>query len=158
MEKANYAPAERRPIKQEAEIRIRVVIVDDHELMRHIMQKILSRDNEIEIVGTAADGNEALELISDAATDVVLMDLAMPEMDGVEVLKKLQAQAIEAAVIIVSVHAQVHAVLRALEEGARGYVVKKAMTEELVPAIHAVSKGETYISKSLEPLGPDRRA
>lgn len=145
-------------MRQENEIRIRVVIVDDHELMRHIIQKILSRDDDIEIVGTAKDGIEALRLISEAGADVVLMDLAMPEMDGVEVLKKLQAQASEAAVIIVSVHAQVQAVLRALDEGARGYVVKKAMTEELVPAVHAVSEGKTFVSQSLRPLENNRRA
>lgn len=145
-------------MRQEKEIRIRVVIVDDHELMRHIIEKILSRDDDIEVVGTAEDGTEALRLINEASTDIVLMDLAMPKMDGVEVLKWLRSEAIEAAVIIVSVHAQVQTVLRAFDEGARGYVVKKAMTEELLPAVHAVFEGKTFVSESLQPLDNRGRA
>lgn len=158
MENLSFVPAEVPPKRQEKEIRIRVMIVDDHELMRHIIEKILSRDDDIEVVGTAKDGAEALRLIKEASTDVVLMDLAMPEMGGVEVLRRLQSEAIEAAVIIVSVHAQVQTVLRAFDEGARGYVVKKAMAEELLPAVHAVSEGKRFVSQSLKPLDNRGRA
>ncbi|MFW6070303.1 MAG: response regulator [bacterium] len=158
MENLTFVSPEVPPLRQEKEIRIRVVIVDDHELMRHIIEKILSRDDDIEVVGTAEDGTEALRLINEASTDIVLMDLAMPKMDGVEVLKWLRSEAIEAAVIIVSVHAQVQTVLRAFDEGARGYVVKKAMTEELLPAVHAVFEGKTFVSESLQPLDNRGRA
>lgn len=129
--------------------RIRVIIVDDHKLMRSIMHELLKRDEHIEVVGSAADGVEALQLIQNATSDVVLMDLALPEMDGVEVLKKIRERSINIPVIIVSVHSQTHAVNRALQEGAQGYVTKTSMTRELVPAIWAVCGGETYVSKSI---------
>lgn len=133
--------------------RVRVIIVDDHKLMRRIMHEVLRRDEQIEVVGSAADGEEALQLIQNAESDVVLMDLALPEMDGVEVLKKIRERSINIPVIIVSVHSQTHAVNRALEEGAQGYVTKTSMTRELVPAIWAVRAGQTYVSKAISQLG-----
>lgn len=149
MHHVEQAAREKTANGNEANGRIRVIIVDDHKLMRRIMHEVLRRDEHIEVVGSAADGLEALRLIQNAASDVVLLDLALPEMDGVEVLKKLREQAIKTPVIIVSVHSQTHAVNRALQEGAQGYVTKTSMTRELVPAVWAVSEGQTYVSKAI---------
>lgn len=158
MEKVNDGSTDVAPVESGTNVTIRVVVAEDHAVMRHIIEKILRRDQRIEIVGTATDGREALQVIRDAASDVVLMDLAMPEMDGVEVLRRLQELSIDTAVVIVSVHAQTEAVVRALEEGARGYVTKMTMTSDLLPAVHAAMAGETYVSDSLQPLSDNRSA
>jgi DNA-binding NarL/FixJ family response regulator len=149
MYQADHEAVDKRANGSGQEERIRVIIVDDHKLMRRIMHEVLRRDDHIEVVGSASDGEEALQLIQNANSDVVLMDLALPEMDGVEVLKRIREQSIKTPVIIVSVHSQTHAVTRALQEGAQGYVPKTSMTRELVPAIWAVCGGQTYVSKSI---------
>jgi DNA-binding NarL/FixJ family response regulator len=124
----------------------RVVLADDHALLRAGIRLLLEQTPEIEVVGEAGDGRKALELIQAHQPDVVLMDVAMPGMTGLEAVGRITRDYPDVKVIILSGHANEEYVLQALQAGASGYMLKDAATSELRAAIHAVRRGETYLS------------
>ena len=123
---------------------ITVVIVDDHELMRKVIRDILARDEEIKVRGAAASSEEALPLIADERPDVVIVDLAMPGVNGIELTKEIRSHDIKKPVLLLSVHSWRHLVREANQAGAQGYLNKQSMTRELIPAVHALSEGQQY--------------
>lgn len=125
---------------------IRILIVDDHTLVRAGIRMLLATMRNVEVVAEASDGNEALTLIEQHRPQVVLMDIAMKTVNGLDATAKINAAHPEVRVLILSMHANEEYVLQALRAGAAGYLLKEAATAELEIALQAVSRGETYLS------------
>lgn len=125
---------------------IRVILADDHQLMRAGIRSLLQELGGIEVVGEAATGREALSLVESAAPDVVLMDITMPEMNGLDATARVVAKFPQVRVLILSVHANEEHVLQALRAGACGYLLKNISPAELEQAIRDVARGEKHIT------------
>lgn len=128
---------------------IRVLLVDDHALVRAGLSALLKRLPGIEVVAEAGDGRQALELITRHRPDVVLMDIAMPGLNGLEATAQIKKNFPAVRVMILSMHANEEYVLRALRAGASGYLLKGATLAELELAVNAVARGETYLTPSM---------
>jgi DNA-binding NarL/FixJ family response regulator len=125
---------------------IRVAIVDDHALVRAGLEELLEADPGIEVVGTAEDGADAVALVEELSPDVVLMDLSMPKLDGVEATRRIVGTGAEARVVALTSFAERDRVLAALDAGAVGYLLKDAEPGELRTAVHAAARGESPLS------------
>lgn len=125
---------------------IRIIIVDDHPIVRRGISMCLSQQTRIQIVGEAADGREALGRVRELKPDVVLMDIDMPQMNGMAVTDLLRREMPEVKVIILSMCANTEYIMRIIECGARGFVLKEASPTELVQAIETVQAGQTHFS------------
>lgn len=127
---------------------VRVLIVDDEELVRTGLRMILSAEPEIEIVGEAADGADAIHLAGKTAPDVVLMDIRMPRMDGIEATRQLRAATAARVVMLTTFDLDEH-VFQALRAGASGFLTKDSPSESLVAAIHAAATGDALLAPSV---------
>ena len=128
---------------------MRILLADDHSLVRAGIRSLLEKIPEVEVVGEASNGREALELIRTELPDLVLMDIAMKELGGLEALPRITKNFPSVKVIILSAHANEEYVIRALRSGAAGYMLKDAATLELELAIRSVAQGKTYLSPSI---------
>jgi DNA-binding NarL/FixJ family response regulator len=128
---------------------IRVVLADDHALVRAGIRSLLEKLPAIEVVGEASNGRQALELIRTSAPNLILLDISMAELGGLEALPRIVKDFPAVKVLILSAHANEEYVLRALRRGAVGYMLKDAAAEELELAIKAVAQGKTYLSPSI---------
>jgi DNA-binding NarL/FixJ family response regulator len=127
---------------------IRVVLVDDHAIVRSGLKAVLGTARDIEVVGEANDGREALTQIDRLKPDVVVMDLTMGEMDGITATKALAEREQAPRVLVLTMHAEEEYLLPVLEAGAAGYLVKSAADRELIEAVRTVARGELYVSPS----------
>ncbi|MEX0875997.1 MAG: response regulator transcription factor [Phycisphaerales bacterium] len=127
----------------------RVVLVDDHAMVREGIRAIVERDQLIEVVGEASDGREGIELIEKIKPDIVVIDIGMPNLNGVDATRQLTRDFPKVKVIALSMHTDKRFVLAMFEAGAMGYVAKDSISEEIVRAIHAVAKGRKYISSDV---------
>lgn len=128
--------------------RIKVLIADDHTLVRQGIRSLLALAADIEIVGEAADGRQAIEKVRQLAPDVVLMDLAMPKMGGLEATRRIRKEFPATKVIAVTQYDDSEYVVPVIEAGARGFVTKMASPLELATAIQAVYRGDSFLSPS----------
>lgn len=128
---------------------IRVMIVDDHTVLRDTLRLMLEMHGEVEIVGEASDGREAIDLAEQIKPDVVLMDTAMPGLNGIEATAIIRKRLPRTKVLILSGYSYEEQVRAALRAGASGYVLKSSSSQELLLAIKAVSQSNTYLSESL---------
>jgi DNA-binding NarL/FixJ family response regulator len=128
---------------------MRLLLADDHSLVRAGIRSLLEKIPGIEVTGEASNGREALELIRTELPDLVLMDVAMKELGGLEALPRISKNFPNVKVIILSAHANEEYVIRALRNGAAGYMLKDAATIELELAIDSVAQGKTYLSPSI---------
>ncbi len=128
---------------------IRLLIVDDHPVVRDGLSGIFAGDPDFEVVGQAANGVEAVTQAQELQADVVLMDLRMPEMGGVEAIKQLRKRTPSAHVIVLTTYDTDSEVLSAIEAGATGYLLKDAPREELIRAVRAAHRGESVLSPSV---------
>ena len=126
---------------------IRVLVVDDHPVVRHGLTAILGYESDIEVVGDAADGEEAVRLILERRPDVVLLDLRLPKLDGVEVMRQVRAQAPQVRFLVLTTYDTDEYIGPALAAGAQGYLLKDALPDELANGIRAVMRG----AAALEP-------
>jgi DNA-binding NarL/FixJ family response regulator len=128
---------------------IRVLVVDDHDLVRAGIKAILHQSPDIEVVGEAGDGREALRLVEELDPDVLLLDVSMPGMNGLEVAAKVKKSRFRARVLFLSMYANEQYAVRALKTGAMGYVLKRATTAELELAIRCAKRGDIFLSPAL---------
>lgn len=128
---------------------IRILVADDHALVRESIRAILSSQDDMEIVATAADGNEAVRLAQYHHPDVVVMDISMPSMDGIHATELIRQSQTNTNVVILSMHVNAALVQQALRMGARGYVLKRRATEELPQAIRSAVSGDVFLSPAI---------
>lgn len=131
---------------------IRVVIADDHALVRQGLRRILEAEVDIQVVGEARDGKEALQLVRRTRPDVLILDISMPGKDGLETTYEIRARARElpTRILILTMHNEEHYALRTLRAGAHGFLYKGADSDELLRAVRAVSRGITYLPPDIE--------
>lgn len=128
---------------------IRIVVAEDFHLVREGICKILEESKDFEIAGQAENGIETLSLVKELNPDVLVLDISMPQMDGIEVLKQLQKMESCPKVVVLSIYADTALVRQALEIGALGYVLKQSISEELMDAIQAANRGSSYLSSGV---------
>ena len=138
---------------------IRIVIAEDQRLVRELMATLLGRESDMAIVGEASTGPEALSAVHASHPDVLLLDIGLPELDGVEVARTLRKESAPSRIIALSVHTERRFVQEMLQIGVEGYIVKSAAVKELVQAIRTVMEGRVYLSpeiahEALERMGP----
>jgi two-component system response regulator NreC len=126
-----------------------VLLAEDHTIVRKGLRALLDDEADIEVVGEAQDGREALQMVDRLRPDVVLMDISMPALNGLEATRQIKARLSDARVLVLTRHANEEYVYQILRAGASGYVVKQAAPTELVLAIHAVYRGDTFLSPSI---------
>lgn len=127
----------------------KILIVDDHGLMRGGLRALLGGEPDFEVVGAAPDGRSALKMVAELLPDVVIMDLRMPELNGIDATRQAIAIKENIKIIALSANSEPRSVADMLKAGARGYVVKEAAFEELVTAIHTVLKNKVFLSPSV---------
>ncbi len=128
---------------------MRVLLADDHSIVRRGMRSLLETDPSIEVVAEAADGLEALRLCEEHHPDVMILDIAMPKLNGIEVAARAQKLQPAPTAIMLSMHVDESYVMRSLHAGARAYLLKDATDEDLLPAIHAVAAGKSFFSPAV---------
>ena len=128
---------------------IRVMITDDHLIVREGLRLILETADDVEVVGEAVDGAECLRLVPDLRPDVILMDLQMPRMDGITAIEHLRKKHPEIAIVILTTYNEDDLMIRGLQLGACGYLLKDTSRESLLDTIHAAAKGETLLKPEI---------
>jgi two-component system response regulator NreC len=127
----------------------RVLLADDHQLMRSGVRLMLEREPDITVVGEASDGREAVALAKTLKPEVVVMDIGMPNLNGIEAALQMTQHNPELAVVMLSMHSDESYVLRALKAGARGYLLKDSAEAELIKAVHVVAGGKSFFSPAV---------
>lgn len=128
---------------------IKVLIVDDHIIFREGLKRVIASAPDMKVAGEAGEGRQALELIKHHNYDVVLLDLALPGMDGLAVLRALEKDSSKPPVLVLSIYPEEQYALRVLKQGAVGYLTKESVPSELIRAIHKAHRGKKYISDTL---------
>ena len=128
---------------------IRLMLVDDHEVVRTGLKSFLDSREGLSVVAEASSGAEALKLAQEFNPDVVIMDISMPDMDGLETARRMQDSCPESKILALTVHADKQYFFEMLSAGATGYVTKQSAAEDLVDAIHAVAEGTVYLQPAL---------
>lgn len=130
---------------------IKIMLADDHLLMREGIRKLLEFDGTIKVVEEASDGEECIEKIKVSEPEVLLLDINMPKKNGIEVLKIIKDEKIDVKVLILTVHNEIEYLIKAVDIGVDGYILKDSESSELKKAIRAVNNGESYIQPKLIP-------
>ncbi len=130
---------------------VKIMITDDHSMIREGLKNLLELDGDIEVIAEAEDGMECLDKLESIHPDVLLLDINMPKMNGLEVLKKLKEKRSKIKVLVLTVHNETEYLMKAVDIGINGYVLKDSESSELKKAIFAIYEGETYIQPSLIP-------
>jgi DNA-binding NarL/FixJ family response regulator len=128
---------------------IRVLLADDHKLIRAGLVLVVQQQPDLSVIGEADDGRQAVQLVESLKPDVVVMDIGMPSLNGIEAARQITASRPDTAVVILSMHADEGYVLRALKAGARAYLLKDSATTDLVQAIRAVVEGKSFFSPAV---------
>jgi len=137
---------------------VRVLLVDDDDLMRAGLRSVLSSDGTIEVVGEAGDGREALARIREHRPDLVLMDIRMPDLDGISATREVLASSPDLKVVVLTTFEQDDYIFDSLNAGASGFLLKRTKPEELIAAIHTVAEGDALLSPSVTRRVVDRMA
>lgn len=127
-------------------------MADDHQLMRSGVRLMLERETDLAVVGEACDGREAVALVKSLKPEVVVMDIGMPNLNGIEAAHQMTEENPQLAIVMVSMHSDESYVLRALKAGARGYLLKDSAEADLIKAVHAVAGGKSFFSPAVSKL------
>lgn len=141
-------------------INIKIILADDHKLMREGLKSLLNQQSDISVVAQADNGREAVQLAERMDPDVVVMDVSMPDLNGIDATRQILARAPRTRIIALSMHSDRQFVVEMLRAGATGYIVKDSAFEELATAIRTVARGQNYLAPkigkfSVEDLSPD---
>ncbi len=131
---------------------IRILLADDHTIMRNGLRLLLERQPGFQVIGEAADGRETVEMTETLRPDVVVLDIAMPNLNGIEAARQIAAKLPGIAVVILSMHSDESYVLRALKAGARAYLLKDSAESDLISAIKAVTEGKAFFSPAISKM------
>jgi two-component system response regulator NreC len=129
--------------------KVRVLIADDHALIRSGLTRLLGEDSNIDVIGHAENGREAIQKVQELSPDIVLMDIGMPVMNGMDATKQIKKRYRDVKVLVLSVHDNEEYLYRAFQAGAVGYMLKKAADSDLVNAIHVVARGDFFLYPSI---------
>lgn len=129
--------------------KIRIVLADDHKLMRGGLRVLLEQQQDFAVVGEASDGREAVALVSSQKPDVLVMDIGMPNLNGIEAAAQITQNHPEISVVMLSMHSDESYVLRALKAGAKGYLLKDSAETDLIRAVHSVAEGKSFFSPAV---------
>ena len=129
--------------------RIRVIIADDHSVVREGIRQILANEKDIEVVGEASDGLEALDLVRMTRPDVIILDIAMPGVSGLEAIGLIRETAPECAIVVLTMHSKESMIHRMLDAGALGYVLKASPVMDVIESVRAANRGEYYLSSKV---------
>lgn len=132
--------------------KIKIMIADDHNLLREGLKQLLEFDGSMEIIAEASDGIECLEILNNVNPDILLLDINMPLKNGIEVLEELKVSKPDLKILILTVHGEVEYLIKAIDIGADGYIMKDSESSELKKAINEILSGEKYIQPSLIPM------
>jgi DNA-binding NarL/FixJ family response regulator len=130
-------------------MRIRVLLADDHALMRDGLRSLLGDTADIEVIGEVANGRAAIHAVAELTPDVVLMDISMPDMNGVEALRAIRDRHPATRIVMLSMHSSAEHVFQALSAGAAGYLLKESAGDEVVAAVRAVHGGRQYLGQAI---------
>ena len=130
----------------------RILLADDHRMLRQTLRCMLEKQPDIEVVGEAEDGQKALELVRELLPEIVIIDVSMPKLNGVDATRQIKCQFPQVKTIALSMHSSSFYVAEMLRAGASGYVLKECIFDELVEAIEKVSQGSTYLSSKINSL------
>jgi DNA-binding NarL/FixJ family response regulator len=131
---------------------IRVLLADDHTIIRDGLKALLESNPDIQVVGAVSNGREAMHRVAELAPDIVIMDVLMPDLNGIEAARLIRDKHPAVRVVMLSMHSDAEHVYRALEAGAVGYLLKESAGEEVIAAVRTAQLGRTYLSRSLETL------
>ena len=128
---------------------IRILLADDHTVVRDGLRALLEKQPDMAVVGEASDGRESVRLAEEQVPDVVVMDIAMPNMNGIEATRRILAANPRVAVVILSMHQDESYVLRSLKAGARGYLLKDSLRSDVIDAIRTVARGRSFLTRKV---------
>jgi two-component system, NarL family, response regulator NreC len=128
---------------------IRILLADDHAVVRDGLRALLERQSDMAVVAEAGDGRECVQMAENHLPDVVLMDVAMPEMNGIEAARRIIAASPKTGVVMLSMHQDESYVLRSLKAGAKGYLLKDSPREDVLSAVRAASEGRSFLSRKV---------
>ncbi len=131
---------------------IRILLADDHTIVRDGLRALVEKQPDMTVSGEAADGREAVQIAEEHSPDVVVMDIAMPNMNGIEATRRIVAQRPATGVVILSMHQDESYVLRSLKAGARGYLLKDSLRSDVVEAIRSVAQGRSFLTRKVSRL------
>jgi DNA-binding NarL/FixJ family response regulator len=129
--------------------KIKIILTDDHRIFRDGIKSLLSENEDIQIIGEASDGIELMEMLKVMVPDIVIMDITMPKISGIEIAKQISSLYPELGILILSMHTNEEFVINSIKAGAQGYLPKDTSKEELLKAIHAIYEGGEYYSKNV---------
>jgi RNA polymerase sigma factor (sigma-70 family) len=131
---------------------VRIFLADDHTVIRAGIRLVLERQPDLHVVGEASDGRETVNAIERLHPDVVVMDISMPSLNGIEATRQILANGVAVSIVVLSMHADEEYVLRALKAGARGYLLKESAEADLIAAVRAVVSGKSFFSPAVSRL------
>ena len=134
---------------------IRIVLADDHTILRRGLRLVLEREPDFAVIGEAGNGRDAIDLVIRENPDVVILDIAMPLLNGIEAAKRIHEERLRTAVVILSMHSDEGYILKALRSGARGYLLKDSAETDLIQAIRAVNAGKAFFSPAVSKVLAD---
>lgn len=134
---------------------ISVIIADDHHLVRHGIRSLLVQADDISVVGEASDGYEAIKLVKELDPDVLLLDIGMPRLGGIQTVEQLKLEKLQTRMVMLSMHTDRQLVRQSLRAGANGYILKSSLFEELLLAVRAAAQGKTYLSPEVSQVAID---
>lgn len=129
--------------------KIRIVLADDHKLMRSGLRVLLEQQTDLTVVGEASDGREAVAMVASQKPDVLVMDIGMPSLNGIEAAAQIVQSHPEISIVMLSMHSDESYVLRALKAGAKGYLLKDSAEADLIRAVHSVAEGKSFFSPAV---------